>query len=362
MEATLGNNMGLFPYSKSPFYMIGTITYVDTKNCICHAVSDDGYRFPKNIQYLNVSSDGAGEIHHPSSGDTWVIKQMPDGSNFLEEQFTVSQVDEQGKPTRNLGIYSKFMPGDKVWLAKGGAFLQLLRNGLTKIGVTPLCQIVFIKLESYTRWISRNIEILSSGFRLYSVNKDGENVTRLSLFLTDAMTSKNRDQSSASSDFEIQVGKNAITIFFGSKDKDGLRVNSGEINIETTGDVYLKQYDKDRPTSKTLLRRVKYTADGCSEDTVYGKFNEAIYNKKILRMKNAIESLNGVYRPKSKLESPLVSVSEWIAGDYSLIADGNVKFTAGQNLNVNGQNVFTVAELNHSIEAQGHSIEAGVTY
>lgn len=361
MQDTEGNNRDLFPDSRSPFFMIGTITYVDTKNCICHAVSDDGYRFPKNIQYLNISSDGVGEIHHPSAGDTWLIKQMPDGSSFLEEQYTVTQVDEQGKPTRNLGIYSKFMPGDRVWIAKGGSFLQLLRNGLTKIGVTPLCQMIFMKLESYTRWISRNIEILASGFRFYSVNQDGVNTTRLSLFLTDAMTANNRDDSSSSSDFEVQVAKSSLTIFFGPKDKDGNRINSGELSVETTGDIYIRHYDKSRPDSRTIIRRIKYTADGCSEDTIYGNSNDVLYSKKIVRLRAAIEEASSPYVPE-KFITPLVSVSEQIAGDYQLKVDGNINITAGKNVSTNGNNVFVVAEINHAVECAGSSIQAGVLY
>jgi hypothetical protein len=336
------------------------IYYVDTINNVFDAISKDQIRHIKKCQYLEINPDGSGQIHHPSAGNCCIVRICPDQSQYLERIYTPSNVNENGIPTINLGPNANFMPGDKVWLAKGGAFLQLLRAGLTKIGVTPVCQMIFMKLESYTRWISRNIEILASGFRFYSVNEDGVTSTRLSFFLTDAMNTIQRDQSSNASDFEIQVAKNAITIFFGPKDKDGNRINAGELSLETTGDVYLRQYDASKPTAKTIIRRVKYTADGCSEDTIYGNKNEIFYQKNITRLKAAIDGQSSPFVPKTPLQCPMVNVSELIVGNYTLTVDGDFHLTAGNNANIAGNNIFQTATVSHAVQCTGSFMDSQI--
>ena len=129
-------------------YIKATICYVDTINNVFDAMSNDGLQFIRKCQYLNINPDFSGEIHHPYAGNTCIIKLGFDGSAHLEELYTDTPVNNNGVPTVDLGPYAKFMPGDKVWLAKGGAFLKLLRGGLTKIGVSSLCQLVFMKLEN----------------------------------------------------------------------------------------------------------------------------------------------------------------------------------------------------------------------
>jgi len=338
-------------------YIFCVICFVDTKNNVFDAVSIDQKQFVRKCQYLEVTSDISGSIMHPSAGDTCIVRRGRDGSFSLEKTYVNSNVNENGIPTTNLGQHSKFMPGDKVWLAKGGSFLQLLRSGLTKIGVTPICQMVFMKMESYTRWISRNIEILTSGFRLYSVNKNGENITRLSLFLTDAMSKDKRDQTSDASDFEIQVADSSINIFTGPKDSDGNRANATQITLVNTGDLLIWNFKHNDDGTQTVLRRVQYTADGSSEDAIYGKNNDVIYSKNITRMKGAIEDQEVPYVTGM---APFVTVTERVAGDYSLVVDGTISISAGEDLCNNGTNVYSVATVSHSIECVGYFNSAAV--
>ena len=236
------------------------------------------------------------------------------------------------------------MPGDKVWLAKGGAFFALLRNGLTKIGVSPLCQIIFMKLENYTRWISRNIEILSSGFRFYSVNTNGSNITRLSIFLNDSMSKELKDKSSEASDFEVVVKDSALTLMAGPKDSaTGLRKNTTMLTLVNDGSLIL--YNKDKDTG-AMIRRVMYTPDGCSEDIVYDVDGSWIYNKRITR--NHAHS------------DPKMMILEKVKGEYNLEVEGHIGFTASADVQINGHNIYQVAELTHSTECKAQLVEAEV--
>ena len=346
-----------FNFGDTELYIKATITFVDTINNVFDAISDDQQRFIRKCQYLRISPDFSGEIKHPSAGNTCIVKLKADGSAYLEEIYVDSAVNANGIPTVDLGPYAKFMPGDKVWLAKGGAFLKLLRGGLTKIGVSSLCQLVFMKLENYARLITRNLEILTSGFRLTVVNDGGENSLRLSLFLTDAMGPALRDQSSNASDFEIQVADQAITIFTGPKDAKGIRQNNTQIDFVNNGDIFLWNLN---PATQSVLRRIKYTADGCSEDTIYGNSNDILYQKNITRIKPNIDASPSPFVQGKDLSKPLVSVTELVVGDYNVIADGRINLTAGGNIETNGNNIFAVAKIAHAIEANGHSVTANV--
>lgn len=322
------SNNRFFEKSPSNVYVEATITYVDTENNVFDAISTDGLRFIQHCQYLKMNLDGSGKIEHPCAGNTCVIKLCSDGSSVVEKIYTVSSVKADGTPQINLGPYSKFMPGDYVRLAKGGAFLQILRNGLTKIGVTPICQMIFMKLESYTRWISRNIEILASGFRFSSINANGTNVTRLSLFLNDAMDAKLRNVSSNSSDFEICVNNNALTIMYGPKDPTtNLRTNGTMIDMVKTGALIIYQND---PTTGKQTRRMMFNPNGCSEDTIKDGPN-LLYQKTI----NKTEDGAG---------KAIVSIEEFVSGDYSLAVEGNYTATGGKNLELNGHNIGMIAD------------------
>ena len=319
-------------------YVYATIVYVDTENNVFDAISTDGMRFIPNCQYLKINTDGSGKIEHPCAGNTCTIKIKEDGSACLEKIYTVSSVKADGTPQINLGPYSKFMPGDYVRLAKGGAFLQLLRNGLTKIGVTPICQMIFIKLESYTRWISRNIEILASGFRFYSVNSNGTNITRLSLFLNDAMSSSLRNSSSETSDFEVCVKDNALSIMFGPKDLvTGLRKNSTMIDMVNTGALILYQNDL---VTGNLVHKIVYNPNGCTEDTIYSEKTSIDDNGNLTRPIIYQKTVNKTEDGNGKV---IVSILEKMNGDYTSIVDGDYNVVSGKNMLFNGVNVGTIA-------------------
>ena len=324
----------IFHGSQSELYVNATINYVDTERNVLDAISDDGMRFFSKCQYLSVNPDGSGSIDHPSAGNTCVIKVQSDGSCYVEKIYNLCAVDENGVPVRNLGRNAKFMPGDKVWLAKGGAMLALLRNGLVKIGVSPLCQMIFMKLESYTRWVSRNIEVNASGFRFYSVNDKGTNVTRLSIFLEDAMSKELRDKSSECSDFEFVVKDKAITLMAGPKDANGLRINRTMISLLQDGSLTLYQADKDsKPT-----QRVRYTPDGSSEHLVYQPDRTPIYKKTVLR-----NPLN---------QKPFVMVKEEVNGSYDLtVENGSFNLTTSEDILLHSKNFKSFAELTHAVES-----------
>ena len=327
------NRSMLFPGAQSLLYVNATICYVDTKNNVFDAISEDHMRFIKNCQYLKINPDCSGEISHPCSGDSCVVKIKPDGSCELERIYTAAQVNVNGVPTVDLGQYSKFMPGDRVFLAKGGSFLQLLRSGLVKIGVTPLCQMIFMKMENYTRWISRNIEILSSGVRFYSVNANGKNVTRLSIFLQDAMSAELRNKSSESSDFEICIKDDSLFIMYGPKDpKTGTRINATTIDLVKTGAMIIAQMDIN---TKKLTHRIVYNPSGSSSDLIYDG-DEVIYARYLNRVSDG-----------SKM---IVNVNEHISGSYTVKVDGHYGITAQKDVKMNGQNVLSVAELTNSAE------------
>ena len=323
----------MFGTSGSVQYVDATINFVDTQRNVFDAISSNGIQFLEKCQYLNVNPDGSGEIHHPAAGDTCVVRIERDGTRYLHKIYTIPAVDKDGVPVRDLGMNSKFMPGDKVWIAKGGSFLALLRSGLTKIGASPICQMIFMKLENYTRWISRNIEIQSSGFRFYSVNDAGSNTTRLSIFLEDAMSSELRDKSSESSDFEIVIKDFALTLMTGPKDATtGLRNNKTMLTFVNDGSVILYQSDDEhKPT-----QRRTYTPDGSSEHIIYDKNGDYIYRKNIIRNPSG--------------EAPEVIVTELVLGEYNLAVEGSINITASEDIAHHSKNNFTVVEQVHSTE------------
>ena len=344
---TLGTNIeNIFRPTKSDIYTKAIINYVDTERNICDAIGSDEKSFYQNCQYLKLNPDSSGEIHHPSAGDTCVIRTDVNNQHYIEKIYNISSVDDEGVPTRNLGSHSKYMPGDKVWLAKGGAFLALLRNGLAKIGVSPLCQIIFIKLESYIRVVSRNYEILTSGFRLYSVNAEGENVTRLSLFLQDSLGKEMSSKTSETSDFELVCQDNNISIMTGPKDPTSkLRENTSILSINRNGTIQLQNFDK---KSGAILRKVTYTPNGCSEDIIFDGKNVALYRKLISRI-----TAGG---------KPKVTVEEKIKGDYNIIVEeGHFGITVGKgDIKLASKNIFSVAEKIHSTECQAQLVDAKI--
>ena len=336
-----GSNSNLFPRSNTASYVYATVHHVDTKNNVFDAIGQDGLRFIKNCQYLDITTDLAGEIKHPSSGDTCVIKIEPDGSTRLEKIYTVTQVNSDGVPSINLGPYANTMPGDRILLAKGGSFLQLLRNGLTKIGVTPLCQIIFMKMENYSRWITRQLEIQTSALRFYSVNDGGDNTVRLSLFLKDALSLALRDASSNSSDFELVMKDSDLTLLCGPKGPDGNRINVVQISLSNTGILDFINYDQ---TTQNMTRRITMTPDGCTDHVLYDNNNAVIYEKITTRLTQAFGNTN----------QPQVDINEQILGSKTTTSDFNITLTAGQNLIQNANNIYNVAVVAHS--TQGASI------
>lgn len=344
MEETNVKKPQLFAPSNADQYVYANIIFVDTENNVLDAIGSDGLRFIKNCQYLSVNPDVSGEIRHPSSGDTCVIKIASDGSCYLDKLYTVANVDENGVPQRKLGPYGKYMPGDRVFLSKGGAFLGLLRNGMVKIGSSPICQLIFMRLENYVRLISRNIEILGSGFRFYSVNDKGVNVSRLSIFLQDALSKNLRNKTSEASDFEFVVKDRALSLMMGPKDeKTGLRINTTVLTFVDNGSIILYNYDKE---SGAVLQKVTYTPNGCSEHIIYDGNNTAIYQKIINRNPTNID--------------PKVIVNEKINGEYNLVVEGHAAITASKDLTVNGKNIFSVAEQTHSTQCNAQLVDAKI--
>jgi hypothetical protein len=170
---------------------------------------------------------------------------------------------------------------------------------------------------------------LASGFRFYSVNVDGENTTRLSIFLQDAMNSKMKNASSLSSDYEIVAQGHSLALMYGPKDSNGNRINATTIDMVNSGALFIDFTD---PKTGKLVRELMFTPDGSSSDTIYNN-DTAIYEK-------TINNLGDV-----------VSVLEKISGDYTVIVEGHYGITALKDVNLNGNNVNSVAVISHSIQA-----------
>ena len=336
------------PSSNDDIYVEATIHFVDTENNVFDAISTDNLRFIKNCQYLEVNTDLSGEIRHPAAGNTCVIRISPGNVYHLEKIYTPTSVNSDGVPQINLGTHSKYMPGDRIFLAKGGAFLAILRNGLAKIGVTPICQMIFMKLENYTRWISRNIEIIASGFRFYSVNDNGKNITRLSIFLQDSMSNASRNDSSEASNFEICAKENSLSIMYGPVDPNtNLRNNTTMIDLIKTGALIF--YFKN-PDTGAIIRKVMYNPNGCSADTIYDGLSTDQVN--VLYEKTINKVFDG--------QKYQVSVLEEMSGDYTVKVDGSYHITAKNDVQFNGHNVFSYAAVAHGFESKAHMVKADV--
>jgi len=337
-------NKMFFKKDGSPQYAKATVVAVNTEKHIFDAISEDGLRFFQKCQYLEITPDLSGKINPPSSGDTCIVKLNTDGTYELEKLYTAPQVDSTGSPSRDLGPYNKILPGDRIDLAKGGAFLSLLRGGIAKIGSSPICQLIFMKLENYARLISRNIEIISSGFIFYSVNDSESTITRLSIFLKDSMSKEMRSKSSEFSDFEVAVKDSTISIITGPKDPaSNMRIDTCVVNIANDGSMSIYQSDK---TTKRITQRIAYTPNGCSDHTIYGAKNKVIYQRKVIR--NPSDS------------SPHVMVKEKVNGQYDLIVEGGITITASKDLAINGKNISSNAEVINSIKANAHLVDAKV--
>jgi hypothetical protein len=304
------------------------------------AVSKDGYRFIIDCQYANLSVDSSGTIITPAAGDTCVVRITSEEEFILERMYTQYQRESNdGSPSLDVSnhpIFSSLLPGDKAWYSKGGAFLTLLRGGIAKIGTSSLCQMIFSRLENFARIVVRNFELLSSGVRVYSVNSNGTNTTRISLFLTDSLLP---NQTSETSDFEITVKDSSLTVLTGPKDSDGLRSNACSVTLVNDGSITLAQtYDQ------KISQRVVLTPNhGFIHEMISSDLTQKVYSKEI-----------------TKLADDTVAVVERVIGSYSLDAT-HLHLTGDESVTFNGKNIYSIAEEGYSTQATGTFTDVGVS-
>ncbi len=323
-------------------YIEGRIVYVDPLRLVCDAIGIDGINLYEDVQYTNKGLKQSGDILHPEIGDVIIVELAEHGQKYLYKYYgqrttttknlMAIQVGRGGNPNLNTNF-----PGDHVLTGPDGAWLSLLRGGLAGMGSSPLCQTLYLGLESLIRSVCQSYDVISAGSRIFSINTDNGIVTRLCFSGSDQLTAdgynNNPDATSENFEYQIDITSDAMTFFIGEiDDTTGKRVNNLTISLKPTGDVEF--------TCGPFIQGGLYSS-GSFDIQMVDSGGKILYNKSVAN--NSLTHTDG---------GDKVLVKEVIDGNVIRTVTGDVyemiKGTLEQNLNVHRKTV-TINDLSTTI-------------
>jgi hypothetical protein len=286
----------------------------------------------------------SGDVEYPVSGDTVIVRIAQGGVPYLDERYRATDIRDEktGMPKHRFVDHPylrKSMPGDRKWFGLGGSFLELLRGGITKIGASPLCQLIFIKFENVVKLISQQWDFMSCGLRAYSRNDNGNITTRFSFFRKDSWGYTHDDDWSLRSDYDVLIDDNGMQFLCGPVKKgEWLRKDRTMVRIHPTGVVFIAQGKIDE---NKYRQTYLFTPDG---KFVHEQYDEEMkvctYHKEIVQC------------------GEFTKVDERIVGSYKMSLTGKYTVHAEEGVYHEGAHIRNKAEMSIVNESHFFGVEA----
>jgi len=328
--------------SESPYdgLVDGHVVFVDTKKHVFRFLSVDGSMVLTEVLYGNMLPGGHGEVDIPTPGELVTVQLKNSGKPILKCRVMGSCATSQGTlgtPLEKQTFLSDSVPGDFAKRVFGGAFIKLLRGGLAKIGVTPVCQIVFVKARNLVRLIAHTMEIITSGMRFYTSNEEGDITTRVNLFTRDYKGKTFSEDFSKRSDIDVMVDNNGLSVLICDVDKEG-----ESRKVKTTF-----QFSLDGSVNMSM-------GEDMSPDGKSGKRQELSWGFDYFSHK--IFSLDGkkTLYAKTIRSGKVSSVSEQISGNYTLQVDGMLRMNGVQGASYDGKTIQIGNDESIVVETRGN--------
>ena len=283
------------------------VVYVDTDRKCCDAITIDGRSFIEDISYSNTGFKESGNIHHIESGDVIVVEIGEDGQAKMKKFYVARQTNDDNQPTfsgngAQVPARVRELPGDQTISGPDGAFMSVLRGKLLSLGAGPLAQTLYSGLEGLVRTICQNYDFVSSGARIYTLNNNGDILTRVCISSTDLHMIKgatdNAESISENFEYQIDFSKDGISFFVGEIDKDsGKRKNNLVINIKQIGDISII----------------------CGDNIVFNMYSNGGITTKMIDNSGKV-----VYNKSVATNGEKVLMKEILTGDVIRLIDGNM--------------------------------------
>lgn len=340
-------------------YLEARIIHVDPERLACDAISIDGKSFVENIMYSNTGVKKSGHIHNPEIGDVIVVDVQGDGSAEMVRYYPGFRRDLKAGTSHahaklGYGESKESLPGDQMWASPDGAFINLLRGGMASIGASPMSQTIYCAIEGLVRTLAQNYEFISSGARVYTVNDNGNIITRLCFNSKDRAfvhsAHNNQDLESESFEYQIDFAEHGMIVFIGELNPDTLKRKdnfvmsirrNGEASVSIGGKVFMKAIPSgaiefsmltenfDRPYQKTIA----LTSNG---KVLVEELIDGDYVRKVTG--NVYEEVDGMNSQKSKSHTVLASVFDVNASINRKVSGMNVdEINAAPNTDVYGR-------------------------
>lgn len=334
LEGRLGSNQ-----DTSDEYLECVVNYVDVFNYTCNGVADDSSSC-RGILLPEIQINNSGEIRLPCCGDRILVRLTRGGDPVYEKHIIGVEGHKDGRPKYNFleaprnhqHVRVPSMPGDYHRYAPGGGFFQMLRGGITRLGVSPLCQFVLGKWENFIRVISQNWEFFSYGLNAYSTNKAGNITTRFSFFRRDSYGLTYQKNWSKRSDYDVLIDINGLEFLAGLVEPSAfVRQNRLKIFIGPDGTVRINQ----GKLSETKLSRQEIILGP------EGKFFEhSQWNESNQRMYYEHIETTATGNCKKLVE---------MEGSYELNVKGNISICASQRAQFSGMQT-TIGSMGNAIQ------------
>ena len=325
-------------------YVDAVVSFVDVISNTFDAVAIENNRVLRGVQFAKIMPNFSGEVRYPIGGDTVRIRISKSGVPYLADGWRPTDVRDEtnGMPKHKFvghPYLRKSMPGDKHIFGVSGGFLSFLRGGITKIGSSPLCQLIFIKFENMIKMISQQWHFVSCGLHGYSVNDNGSVTTRLSFFRKDRYGVTHEDSWSQSSDYDILIDDNGFQLFSGPvSDGAGTRTNRTLLRIFPNGNIFIGQgeIDKDKYRQTfTMSPSGQYLHEQFDSE-----MTTCTYHREVVQCDDF-----------TKVDERVVgSVKSTVTGKYSISADEGV-YLHGAHLYLDGEISIKETSTYHAIIA-----------
>lgn len=265
-----------------------TVHYVDIFNYTCDGVTHDSTNC-KGIILPEMQLNNSGELRMPACGDRILVRITKGGDCVYEKHLTGvekrkdgrAQFDFLGKPRDHQHVRIPSLPGDYHKFTPGGGFFQMLRGGIMRYGVSPLCQFTMGKWENFWRMVSQNWELFSTGFNAYSTNHNGKVTSRFAWFRRDSWGLSYDKEWSKRSDYDLTVDINGMSFLAGKVEEgEWIRKNRLKIEILPDGTVKIDQ-GKISETNKYRQEIILGPEGKFFEHNQWNEKNEHMYHEHI---------------------------------------------------------------------------------
>lgn len=307
-------------------YLETRIIYVDPSRGVFDSITIDGYNWCKDVCYINSGLKLSGDVLIPEIGDIAIVSLEEDGQAIFHKYYKARTIDDNKLTKFIYGLGGNFksnelINGDHTITGPDGAWLNLMRGGLAGVGVSSLCQTVYVALEGLIRTISQNVDFISSGIRFYSVNDNGSIITRACFSSSDRHfatgAQNNEDAVSENFEYQIDITKDGMTFFVGDIDSTTKKRNNNlVITLKPSGDINLQ----------------------CGAQIIFDLYSNGGLSYKVVDQDHKI-----IYNKTVATNGDRVLVKEIVKGDVVRYVDGNIQEQATGTIDRQAQSLSNSA-------------------